>query len=200
MLPTQPAPLDAPYTPPPPPTWWEKTVEYAFIQQAIRKWGMDFLAPLDAEREKEGAAQYARADKWLLIEFRKAKASVEQERARFYDYDISRSVIEEMEHGGDVQSHFHRVVYGKKDPEGRFCLGSIPYWNTLYTQKNSKPVFLDNGGDLKTFVNYVEILMPMKKANMESSPFTSVIGFNSQNKECFCMTLDDFFRHVRLST
>ena len=26
--------------------WWEKTVEYAFLQQACRKWGVNFLAPL----------------------------------------------------------------------------------------------------------------------------------------------------------
>ena len=186
--------------------WWEKTVEYAFLQQACRKWDVNFLAPLgvitlqadDEPPRQTSPALHSGAYKWLLIEFRKDKAALEAEKERFYDYGVSLNVIEDMERAGELQSHFHRVVYGKQNAQGRLCLGSAPYWPTPLAQRGSKAAFLENGVGLPAFINYVEILMPMKKPEERSTASATVFGIHRHDRTCFCMTLDEFFRQVRL--
>ena len=131
------------------PAWWEKTVEYAFIQQAMQKWGMSFLAspgsvgmPGQSTGSSAGASAAAPDGnatghallspdcKWMLIEFRKNKAAIAAEKGRFYDFDVSRSVIEALERSGEIHSRLHRIVYGKPNAQGGLCLGSAPYWPT----------------------------------------------------------------------
>lgn len=186
--------------------WWEKTVEYVFLQQACRKWDVNFLAPLgvitlqagDEPPRQTSPALHSGAYKWLLIEFRKDKAALEAEKERFYDYGVSLNVIEDMERAGELQSHFHRVVYGKQNAQGRLCLGSAPYWPTPLAQRGSKAAFLENGVGLHAFINYVEILMPMKKPGECGAASAIVFGIHRHDRTCFCMTLDEFFRQVRL--
>ena len=180
------------------PSWWEKTVEYTFIQQAIRKWGVSFVAWPGVQAAAAPGGFSLSDCKWLLIEFRKDKAALEAEKERFYDYGVSLNVIEDMERAGELQSHFHRVVYGKQNAQGRLCLGSAPYWPTPLAQRGSKAAFLENGVGLPAFINYVEILMPMKKPGECGAASAIVFGIHRHDRTCFCMTLDEFFRQVRL--
>lgn len=181
------------------PSWWEKTVEYTFIQQAIRKWGVSFVAWPGVQAAAAPGGFSLSDCKWLLIEFKKDKHAIDSMKSRFYDYDISRSVIEQMEKTGEVQSHLHRVVYGKTDKQGRFCLGASPYWPTAQAREQSKPSFLENGAHLQAFINYLEILMPMQNpASRENIGAAIIMGVHRQNRQCICLTLEEFFRQLRL--
>lgn len=182
------------------PSWWEKTVEYTFIQQAIRKWGVSFVAWPGVQAAAAPGGFSLSDCKWLLIEFKKDKHAIDSVKSRFYDYDISRSVIEQMEKTGEVQSHLHRVVYGKTDKQGRFCLGASPYWPTAQAREQSKPSFLENGAHLQAFINYLEILMPMQNpASRENIGAAIIMGVHRQNRQCICLTLEEFFRQLRLT-
>lgn len=182
------------------PSWWEKTVEYTFIQQAIRKWGVSFVAWPGVQAAAAPGGFSLSDCKWLLIEFKKDKRAIDSVKSRFYDYDISRSVIGQMEKTGEVQSHSHRVVYGKTDKQGRFCLGASPYWPTAQAREQSKPSFLENGAHLQAFINYLEILMPMQNpASRENIGAAIIMGVHRQNRQCICLTLEEFFRQLRLT-
>lgn len=85
-------------------TWWEKSVEYAFIQQAI--FDKKFISPLSGLHEKAGDALFKDKNEWILIEFKRDEPSLSSEEKKFKDYDEAKKELK-----GQDSHHF--LIYGQ---------------------------------------------------------------------------------------
>ncbi|WP_426139434.1 hypothetical protein [Pseudomonas sp. DWP3-1-2] len=148
-------------------TWWEKTVEYRFVFEALKANKLDFAAPLSGIEERTvGDGIFGKASTFVLIEFKRDAGQLNTEKTIFTDYESARE---------DLKSHNHHVmIYGTPHdtPQSlpvfrEMRLSACHYFNH---QTPISPLdTLNNGVPLKDFMSYLDKLMAFKKKDKRSS-------------------------------
>lgn len=87
--------------------WWEKTIEYKFVIDMANK-GKFVVAPLDGDEERAGDAIISAEYGWLLIEFKKDKKAIDDEKAKFNCYWAAEEELK-----GKDQHHL--IIYGESN-------------------------------------------------------------------------------------
>lgn len=177
--------------------WWEKTVEYLFIQRYASKDGA--LSPLDGSHERAGDALSASGNKWTIIEFKRDEGSFRDEKKKFVNFDEARDLL------SDRGKH-HLLVYGYESGDD-IALGCKGYFSGTNIDIGR---YSDWGTDQKSFMSYLDDLLRQKKQPSDASKpggggsgsggFSSVaiIAKNeSLNKVC-CLSLGEY-QEYRLS-
>lgn len=78
--------------------WWEN-----FVARYLSKTAA--IAPLDGNHEKAGDNIFTQGSKWVLIEFKRSKADLESEKAKFINYDQAKDALSAFD------SHYF-LIYG----------------------------------------------------------------------------------------
>ncbi|MGU3703155.1 hypothetical protein NAL94_14395 [Vibrio alginolyticus] len=160
--------------------WWEKTVEYFFVQKYVN---LDmFIAPLDGNQEKGGDAIFSNESKWVLIEFKRDQDSIDSEIKKFSDYQLAKKTLEAF------GSH-HLIIYGQSNDD-KFSLSCQEYFSGL---KVSLEEALLSGVQKDTFLAYLNKLVDLKKQSKSGSGgYSFVAGVSSTGKVTKCMKLSEF--------
>jgi len=88
--------------------WWEKSVEFSFWAQAIKE-GC-YISPLDGWHELAGDAFLNDGkNKWLLIEFKKNRSSIDSEKKKFSasGYEMAKTFLND-------QDSFHFLIFAEE--------------------------------------------------------------------------------------
>jgi hypothetical protein len=64
-------------------TWWEKSVEYQFITDAVTENVFTLLAPLDGDVERVGDTVFAKGANYIIVEFKKELSSFQSEYRKY---------------------------------------------------------------------------------------------------------------------
>lgn len=166
--------------------WWEKTVEYFFIQKHVN---LDmFVAPLDGNHEKAGDAIFSHESKWVLIEFKRNKSSIEDEIQKFKSFANAKASLE-------LRGKHHLIIYG--DSTGnKFNLSCQEYFSGT---KVDIGLALSSGVEKNDFVLYLRDFISFKK-NSESGAggYGFVAGISNDGKVTKCMSLSEFAEALKL--
>lgn len=166
--------------------WWEKTVEYYFIQKHVDL--STFVAPLDGNHEKAGDAIFANVSSWVLIEFKRDIKSINDELDKFTNYDDAKRELESM-------GKHHLIIYGEP------CGEDISLISQEYFSGIKVPVekVLSSGISKADFVAYLKRFVAHKK-NSEggTGSFGLVAGVSNDGKVSKCMKLSEFGEAINL--
>jgi hypothetical protein len=175
--------------------WWEKTVEYFFIQKALKD--KMAIAPLDGNEERAGDAILSSGRKWILIEFKKDVESIKTEFKKFYDYKEAKNRLK------DFDEHHFLIYGGFPDGSKEFGLGIITYFS--HSTPQSIDALLASGKNENEFIEYLSRFIKYKIGSngseggggggLEISNYSSVVGVSAvfgENKIVECMSLFDF--------
>lgn len=163
--------------------WWEKTVEYAFVQKYVK---IEMaVAPLGGVQEKGGDAIINNNDSWVLIEFKKDHDCISSEMDKFAPGKYNEAKVKLKERG---QHHF--LVYGVIT-EGELDLMGQLYFGTSEIKVEE---LLNQGTDEKTFLSYYHEFIGYKKSKEGSSGggLTCVVGINSAGKASKVMSAHEY--------
>lgn len=165
--------------------WWEKTVEYFFIQKYV---GDLFIAPLDGKAELAGDALLSNNQRWVIIEFKDRVSSLDSEINKFKSYSEAAKEL------GNQDKH-HCLIYGMINNEGEFKLGGQTYFSR--TSIGSIKNFLNSGLDEDKFLDYLRKLIHYKSekgtsANGNIGSYSLVAGINKNNQIVSCLTLNEY--------
>ena len=131
--------------------WWEKTVEYFYIMNLIKK-DFLFISPLDGNEEKAGDTILSNDNQWILIEFKRDSTSISNEQKKFEAFNDAKLVLQEKD------GH-HFIVYGIII-NGQFTIKA----QTYFSEKGIECDCLHNQGiDYNSFENYIKQLLKYKK-------------------------------------
>ncbi|CFQ34262.1 hypothetical protein [Yersinia aleksiciae] len=112
------------------------------------------IAPLDGNHEKAGDNIFTQGSKWVLIEFKRSKADLESEKAKFINYDQAKDALSAFD------SHYFLIYGGLLNP-GQFGLWAQTYFS------GRKGICLDevlnNAKGIKDFILYVIALSHLKR-------------------------------------
>jgi hypothetical protein len=167
--------------------WWEKTVEYLFVQKYVDI--KMIIAPLGGLQEKGGDAIFSGDEKWVLIEFKRAYDCIESEKDKFDDYDDAKAVLIH-----DDSHHF--LIYGELDSE-ELELKCQTYFS-------ESPIGIEevlvSGIDEKPFRVYLDQFISLKKSKKGSSGggYSCVAGVSSDGKVTKVLRLSDFDHGLKL--
>ncbi|MGZ9666303.1 hypothetical protein ACXX9E_09415 [Pseudomonas sp. GNP014] len=132
--------------------WWEKTVEYAFVQRfmPLSSTKEYFLAPLDGDHEKAGDAIFGQQSTFVLIEFKRAHNDLKSEIDKFFDYDSAkRESLEKDSH--------HLLVYGVAGKKKtNLDLQAQTYFSAVEVDLKK---FAGQGITLSAFKNYLRLFL-----------------------------------------
>jgi hypothetical protein len=162
--------------------WWEKTVEYFFIQKYVSE---SIIAPLDGNEELAGDALLSNNQKWVIIEFKDRASSLNSEMKKFKSYERAKQELQDHD-------HHHCLIYGKIK-NGKFDLGAQTYFSRkgIGTLEN----FLKSGLRKDEFIQYLQKLVSYK-AEVGSTgsvgSYSFVAGISKNNKITSCMSLYEF--------
>jgi hypothetical protein len=117
--------------------WWEKTVEYLFVLLAVRDHNV--IAPLDGIEELAGDAIFCSKNKWILIEFKKDEASINDENRKFKDLGF-KNVMTAFK---DKDGH-HFIIYGKAG-----LLTQSPEYSHIESLRGNSPPLAANQASTK---------------------------------------------------
>ena len=164
--------------------WWEKTVEYFFIQNYVKEL---FIAPLDGKEELAGDALLSKNQKWVIIEFKDKESSLDSEKKKFKSYNEALAELSKSD-------QHHCLIYGKIK-EGKFTLGAQTYFSRNGIGSIDK--FLNNGINESRFIEYLRKLLYYKSEKGTTSSgnvgsYTLVAGISDNNKIISCMTLYEY--------
>ncbi|MCU4551579.1 hypothetical protein KWE35_04795 [Acinetobacter baumannii] len=162
--------------------WWEKTVEYFFIQKYVSE---SIIAPLDGNEELAGDALVSSNQKWVIIEFKDRESSLNSEMRKFKSYERAKQELKDHD-------HHHCLIYGKIK-NGKFDLGAQTYFSRkgIGTLEN----FLKSGLHKDAFIQYLQKLISYKaKVGSTGSvgSYSFVAGISKNNKITSCMSLYEF--------
>jgi hypothetical protein len=164
--------------------WWEKTVEYKFILDAVENSGLDFAAPLSGIQEMAGDGIFSADAKLILVEFKRDINSLKSEVDKFTCY---KNAVKKMK--GRDNHHF--LVYGYIQDEV-FKLEARKYFAVKQTYLPLS--ILDKGLVDSTFKEYLADLIALKKLDKRSSGtvgpefVNSVIGLSSDGVSSISLT------------
>lgn len=166
--------------------WWEKTVEYYFIQKYVGN--RMFVAPLDGKEEKAGDAIFSSNQKWMLIEFKRDIESINNEKKKFVDYENAKSCLQSQD------SH-HCIVYGK-ELDNVFSLEVETYFSK--SLRNSIDNMLNYSVSFELFNKYLKDLLVFKQSNsgsngsISSDSYMLVAGVSESGNIIECLSLYEF--------
>lgn len=137
--------------------WWEKTVEYAFVQRFMptSSANKSFLAPLDGNHEKAGDAILALQSTLVLIEFKRTRKDLKSEASKFFDYDDAKLEL------GKKDNH-HLLVYGVAQGKTSLGLVACTYFSGAKVELEN---FSGRGVELEDFKNYLKLFLYHKGRN-----------------------------------
>lgn len=166
--------------------WWEKTVEYFFVQKYVNL--EMFIAPLDGKQEKAGDAIFANESSWVLIEFKRDEESIASEIEKFTNYSDAKKTLE------PIGSH-HLIIFGESNGN-QFSLQSQEYFS-------GKKVNIDqallSGAEKEEFLEYLHKFIDFKKqAKSGTGGYSFVAGVSSDGKVTKCMKLSEFGQALKL--
>ncbi|WP_210530739.1 hypothetical protein [Pantoea ananatis] len=165
--------------------WWEKTVEYAFIMQAVLD--NKLVSPLSGLHEKAGDAVFRDENKWILIEFKRNFSSITDEKSKFEDYKLAeQKLIEKDSHhfliygkivkdkevkeekiASDLKDDIKKEDSVKKNSKENVILAYETYFSR--TPANSIEEMLKNKTDLILFKEYLDEFIGFKKDKTETT-------------------------------
>jgi len=177
--------------------WWEKTVEYKFVM-LLSKSNKLFLAPLDGNHERAGDTILSSHNRWVLIEFKKDKSSIQDEKTKFLKYEAAKSEL------GLIDGH-HHLIYGQltnNNPQELALCGE-----TYFSKQalRSLDEILSSGTGINEFSNYIKQFTKYKKSprggsggGLAINDYSLVAGINNDNKVVECFNLAEFQRSLGL--
>ncbi|XNT05487.1 hypothetical protein AB6D20_021185 [Vibrio splendidus] len=160
--------------------WWEKTVEYFFVQKYV---DIDmFIAPLDGNQEKGGDAIFANESSWILIEFKRDQESISSEIKKFTNFSEAKKTLE-------PKGKHHLIIYGLEDND-EFHLHSQEYFSE---EKIDIEKALLVGTNQNNFIDYLKQLVSFKKQSKSGSGgYSLVAGISKTGKVTKCMKIPEF--------
>ena len=167
--------------------WWEKTVEYLFVQKYVDI--KMIIAPLGGLQEKGGDAIFSGDEKWVLMEFKRAYDCIDSEKDKFDNYEDAKAAFI-----NDDSHHF--LIYGAlngKELELKcqtyFSESSIGIENVLIS-----------GIDEKPFRSYLDRFIKLKKSKKGDAGggYSCVAGISSEGKITKVLRLSDFDHGLKL--
>lgn len=172
--------------------WWEKTVEYYFVVKYLSKTAA--IAPLDGKYERAGDNIFTQDNKWILIEFKRSKDDLADEKVKFINYEQAKEALSPFD------GH-HVLIYGGLLGPGKFDLWAQTYFS------EKKGILLDeviqNGKKLRAFRLYVESYITFKKGGNPGGSgglgvmdYAQVACVNKDGEICACMSLAEFRRSM----
>ncbi|MNH01444.1 hypothetical protein D3C79_606640 [compost metagenome] len=169
--------------------WWEKTVEYLFVQKHIE---IEMaVAPLGGIQEKGGDAILEKNDRWVLIEFKKDYSSLSSEAEKF-----SPGKYDEAKEKLASRGRHHFLVYGSLNKSELELKGQHYF--------SSKEIaiceLIEEGIDEVAFLSYYHDFIDYKKSKEGSSGggITCVVGINSSGKASKVMSADEYEKTLEL--
>jgi len=160
--------------------WWEKTIEYYFIQKHIDL--KMLIAPLDGNQEKAGDAIFSSEGSWVLIEFKRNQKSISDEIEKFINYDKAKKELEST-------SKHHLIIYGES-VDDKLNLVACHYFSEKKITMNEA---LASGIEKDTFITYIEKFVSYKKnSSSGSGSYGFVAGVSSNGKLTKCMKISEF--------
>jgi len=169
--------------------WWEKTVEYKFIQEYI---DLDsFIAPLDGNEEKAGDAIFGKNDNFILIEFKKDESSIKNEQNKFNDFNSAKEKLSESD------GH-HILIYGEINNKD-LILNAKTYFSEKTIELNKR---FSNGKTLEEFKKYLDSLLELKKGLKTeggTGSYGLVAGVTQDGSITKCLTLEEFSVEMSLN-
>ena len=163
--------------------WWEKTVEYAFVQKHVE---IEMaVAPLGGVQEKGGDAILKKNDRWVLIEFKKDNDCISSEMDKFAPGKYDEAKVELEERG-----QHHLLVYGVLNGDELGLTGQL-YFGTSEIKVGE---LLNKGTDEESFLSYYHDFIGYKKSKEGSSGggLTCVVGINSTGKASKVMSAHEY--------
>lgn len=165
--------------------WWEKTVEYAFIMQAVLD--NKLVSPLSGLHEKAGDAVFRDENKWILIEFKRNFSSITDEKSKFENYKLAeqRLINKDSHHfliygeivkdkeakeektSSDLKDDIKKEDSIKKNSKENVILVYETYFSR--TPANSIEEMLKNKTDLIPFKEYLDEFIGFKKDKTETT-------------------------------
>ncbi len=137
-------------------TWWEKTVEYYFVQKHCP----EAIAPLDGKEEAlYGDALLQKNGRFSLIEFKKDKSTLTNEKDKFECYETAKKVLTNFWHEKEYKN-CHYFIYGNIDSKNNFELKAEHYF---YGDEKCIKNILNEGICFNTFREYLDELAECKK-------------------------------------
>ncbi|HCE3021110.1 TPA: hypothetical protein NGR42_004650 [Vibrio parahaemolyticus] len=168
--------------------WWEKTVEYLFVQEHIPN--STLYTPLDGRHELASDGILFNGNSWILIEFKAQKTDIATERRKFSQYDeCMKRVIDRASH--------HYFIFGQINEKDELELVSCKYFgdSQLYPVKES----LRRGAEPSDFINYLIDLIECKKQVSDlkkTIDYSAVLGISNNGKITSCLTIDAYLNQV----
>ncbi|WP_157725045.1 hypothetical protein [Vogesella sp. LIG4] len=166
--------------------WWEKTVEYFFVQKYVDI--KTFVAPLDGNHENVGDAIFSNESMWILIEFKRDKKSISDELGKFINFAEAKEALES-------EGAHHLIIYGESE-SADFYLKCQQYFSGL-------PILLEDalksGIEKDLFVKYLQKLIEYKKQSQGGSGgYGFVAGVSNDGTVTRCMKLSEFAEALHL--
>ncbi len=183
--------------------WWEKSVEYTFIAQMVKKKAFEHIVPLS------GAAEAALSDallKWgdkrLLIEFKRDVNAFESEHRKYVE-DKKNSTAQEMRNFYEAAkkelnslpgASAHGLIYGV-EATGRLGLKATAYWTP--SEGVDVDVWCETCGvDGAVLDDYLDRLSGLRFAEVkdggEAGGSRSFVVAVSDNGGHFCCELSEY--------
>lgn len=170
--------------------WWEKTVEYLFVKKHIDEDSL--VIPFDGVYELQSDGALCVASTWILIEFKKEKASIHSEKRKFYDFEAAKQKL------SNSDSH-HHIIYGAPIKNGE-SLGLILKSQTYFSGEESPNIesLLKSGIGFETFQRYLKDFVSLKKTTVEDAggvvldTNSNVLGVTSSGKVVECMSMKEY--------
>ncbi|WP_337881768.1 hypothetical protein [Chromobacterium haemolyticum] len=174
------------------PVWWEKTVEYYFV---LKHLNLALISPLDGNYERASDAILKSNLGWILVEFKKNKASIKAEEAKFSDWPKAKNQL-------CKQDGHHFLIYGEYSsstvPE-HFQLRGCTY----FSQRELSHIdnIWNSAVNLDDFRKYLKEFLRLKNQKDEEDgsgegvsidDYAQVLGISSDRKTVTCVSLKEF--------
>jgi len=177
--------------------WWEKTVEYLFVLRVAELKNL-YLAPLDSNQERAGDAVFSSGNRWVLIEFKKNKASISTEKSKFISYTGAYATF-------SSRDDHHCIVYGQEGSKGSTQFLDLRFQTYFSEKERNLADVLSSGIKYDAFKEYVAQYTKFKKTPKSGSGggvtmdnLALVAGVNTDNKIVECLSLTEFQRQLDL--
>ena len=168
--------------------YWEKTIEYRFFWNAIKKDLVDFAMPLSGRHERgAGDSVFGNCKKLILVEFKSDKFQLESECDKFVDYESAKRLLK------DIDDH-HFFVFGEES-NSDLMLKNLTYFSRR--SRDAKQV-LSQGLPKPSFDDYLVQFLSYRKRDGRSSKkitipeFSNVMGVSADGKIVGTATLPDY--------
>ena len=145
--------------------WWEKTVEYMFVIEAERQFGLLFAAPMAGVEENAfGDGVFSIDASLILVEFKRSINEIDSDKTKFTDYEAAeRQLVKRDSH--------HYLVYGSYDEaaNGELSLQACTYFSRQDVADADGVSILSKGVDVGVFNTYLKDLISWKDGDGRSS-------------------------------